>query len=68
LKTTLDSKFISESFERLADKLGSIIIDYPSRHTKAVYYVMLDEFDHVERLYFLQGDGFNIFGEVIDYK
>jgi len=52
----------------LADELESIIVDDPSRHTKAVYYVMLDEFDHVGHFYFLQEDDFRPFGEVISYN
>jgi len=67
LKTYFRFEFIVESLKCLADEFGSIIVDDSSRYTKAVYYVMLDDFDHVGCLYFLQGDGFRPFGEVISY-
>jgi len=51
----LDFELIAESVKLLADELGSIVMDDSSRHTKAVYHVMLDKFDHVRRLYFFQG-------------
>jgi len=54
----LDSEYFAESLKCLADELGSIIMDDSSGHAKAVYYVMFDEFDHVECFYFLQGVAF----------
>jgi len=56
----LASKFVAESLKRLVDELGSIIMDDPSRHPKVVYYMMIDDFDHVRHFYFFQGDGFPI--------
>jgi len=42
-------------------------MDNSSWHTKAVYDVMFNEFDHVRYLYLLQGDSFSPFREVIGY-
>jgi len=39
-----------------------------SRHAKVVYHVIFDEFDHIRLLYFLEGDGFSSFREVISYS
>ena len=48
-------------------ELVSIIVDNSSGYTKAVEHVMLVELDHVWCLYFLQGNGFRLFREVISY-
>ena len=68
VKDTLNHEFVAESLKRLANELGFTIVDNSSRHAKAVYYMMLDEFDQVGCLHFLQGDGFRLFGEVIGYS
>ena len=44
---TLDSEFITESLECLADELGFIVVDNLLGYTKAVEHVMLDELEHV---------------------
>jgi len=54
----LDSEFVTELLECLANELGPFIVDDSSEYTKAVKYVMLDELDHVHCLYFLQGNNF----------
>jgi len=51
----------------LADELWSIIVDDSSGYTKLVEYAMLDELNHVWCLYFLQGNSFRQFREVIHY-
>ena len=43
-------------------------MDDSVRHAEAIYHVMLDKFDHIRRLYFLERDGFRPFGEVIGYS
>ena len=64
---TLNSKFITEPLKYLANKLWSIIVDNSSGCTKPVEYVMLYELDHIWCLYFLQGNNFHPFREVIYY-
>ena len=51
----------------MADELGSIIVDKSPGYTKVVEHVMLDELDYVWCLYFLQGNNFHPFREVISY-
>jgi len=63
----LDSKFIAELLKCLTGELGPVIVDDSSGHTKAVEHVMLDEVDRVWCLYFLQGNNFYPFREVIGY-
>ena len=48
-------KFVSKSQRDWDNKLGSIIVDDSSGKTIAVEHMMLDEFDHIWCLYFLQG-------------
>jgi len=43
-------------------------MDNSLRDAKVVNDMMFYEFDHVRRFYFLQGDGFLLFGEVISYN
>ena len=52
---TLDSKFVTEPLEFLADELGHVIMNDSIGHTKIVEHVMLDELDHVQCLHFFQG-------------
>jgi len=63
----LDSEFVTESLECLADELRPVIVDDLSGYTAVVEHVMLDELDHVWCLYFFQGDNFHPFREVIHY-
>jgi len=43
----LDSEFITEHLECLANKLGSIVMDNSLGYAKVIKHVMLDELDHV---------------------
>ena len=43
----MNSKFVTEPPERLANELGSIIMDDSLWYAKVVYDVMLDELDHI---------------------
>jgi len=63
----LDSEFITELLKFLADELGPVVVNDSSWHIKAVEHVMLDELDYVWYLYFLQGNRFRQFREVIHY-
>jgi len=60
----LDSEFVIDLLEYLADELRPVIVDDSSGYTDAVKHVMVDELDHFWCLYFLQGDPFR---EVIRY-
>jgi len=51
----------------LADKLGPIIMNNLSWHTKEVNDVKFNEFDHVKYFYLSQGNSFSLFREVIGY-
>jgi len=64
---TLDSEFVTESLEGLADKLRPIIMNNPLWHAKVVDHMMFNKLDHVRYLYLPQGDSFNLFGKVIGY-
>ena len=51
----------------MADELGSIIVDDSSGYTEAIEHMKFDELDYLWCLYFLQGNNFYSFREVICY-